>query len=388
MKRLALLLVLACTSLVSQAQEIDPGAWIYRYVLAEWRPDDSLMPILDGIAMDTGSQRPETIDLFADFLVLHADDTHLDEHEISGLVGLLARAKSGRYRDAMGAAGPRIKFSKPRAVADSYAAVYRRRPDVNVYAPTGFDASALRAHFEQDALAYHPDESMARKLVALPDGSPLRDVFGLAGVPQAAEIRQVKLSANTKFRRLLIYYRATARLVFAPDEGTGWVLQSVVADPLAFEDDMPYRRFVEAPGQPDDARLRMIQLVSGSVLAKKEAIESSMKSPTPVPIEFLDTAAQYVIENSRAPPPDEVADETLAWATRLLVERGGQRYANVIQMASKSGGSRTWRQTLPKIHKVDGVLKAAYAPGSVSLSAQAAKYPSPYPEPGFTSGRL
>jgi hypothetical protein len=164
-------------------------------------------------------------------------------------------------------------------------------------------------------------------------------------------------------------------------------LQSVVVDPLVFESEMPYRSRAAELGFPDEATLRMIQLASGSILAKKAAIEASMKTGEMVPLEFLDTAAQYCAENGLE-PLDEIADDANAWMVRLLVERGGPRYIRLIKSMNKSKGSRTYRQSIAPVRNVDGITRERFEPGSVSLAEKAAKYPSLYPKVTYWSGRL
>jgi hypothetical protein len=383
--RLIALALVLCAGVAARAQDASPTTWSYHYMLASWHPGESLVPVLDALSADAGAQNAATLDGVAEALALHAGDERLEQADANALVTTLARTKSGRYRDVMRSAGERLQFGKQRAIAHAYANEHQRKT-AEQYVPGSIDFAALRASYVARALATQPTESGARKLAELGAASTMADLFALAGPPHHAEVRQVRLSVDTKYRRMLFYYRGAGRVVFAPDGSKGWVFQSVVVDPLVFEGEMPYRARAAELGMPDDARLRMIQFASGSMLGRKASVESSIKT-APVPLEFLDTAAQYLSENFLA-PPDEVADDTNAWIVRLLADCGGPRYVGVIRAANKSTGKRTWRQSLAKIREVEGITRERFVPGSISLPAQATKYPSLYPEVKFSSGRL
>jgi hypothetical protein len=382
LKRLIALALVLCAGVDARAQDSNPATWSYQYIFASWQPGESLVPVLDALSADAGAQNAATLDSVAEALAVHAGDAKLPPADANALVTTLARTKSGRYREIMLAASARLALVRQRTIARAYADEHKRRT-VEQYVAGTVDFTALRARYVKDALAYQPTDAGARRLATLGGGASLADMFALAGTPHHAEVRQ---AYDSKYRRLLFYFRGTGRVVFAPDDDQGWVLQSVVVDPLAFEGEMPYRARGTAPYMTDDAKLRLIQFASGSVLARKAAVESSIKAH-PVPLEFLDTAAQFLSENSLS-PPDEVADDANAWIVRLLADCGGPRYVRVIRAANKSEGKRTWRQALAPIREVEGVPRAAFEPGSISLAAQSAKYPSLYPEVRFSSGRL
>jgi hypothetical protein len=385
LKKLIAALWILCMGTQAQAQELGPTGWAYQYMLARWQPGAELLPILDSLGADPGARTTATLDAVAELLASHAGSEQLTADDANAIVSLLARTRSGRYRDVMAASGDRLKIAKARAIALGYAAEHRRAKSA-AYVAGGIDFPSLRQRYLADALAYRPGDAGARRLATLAAGSRPEDLFALAGTPHHVEVRQIKLSANTRYRRLLFYYRGQGRVVFAPHEKTGWLFQSVVADALAFEEQMPYRADPLASGQPDMATLRMIQLVSGSVLARKVAVESSIKS-APVPLEFLDAAAGYLSANFAA-PSDEIEDDANAWIVRMLADHGGPRYTRLIRATRESSGSRIRRQAIQPIEQVEGVPRELFDAGSVSLPELAQKYPSLYPDVRFSSGRL
>jgi hypothetical protein len=342
--------------------------------------------VLDGIAADPATRNTAMYDNVAELLSRKAGDERLRWPDATQLFTFLLRTKSVRYRDVMAAAAKQVPRSKARDAALEFVAQHRRDATPQ-YVPGSIDFDALRAQYLRDALAARPTDAFARQLGGLSDGTDIAALFTLAGAPQHLEFRQVRVSETLNFRRLLCYYRGVGRIVFGLVPDKGWVLQSVVVNPLAFEFDMPYRAHAAELDLPDDAHVRMSQLMNGGDVGVKTAMELTLKTQAPISLEFLDTAAQYLSENFRS-PADEVADDAHAWIVRVLQERGGARYAAIITAAKRSDGSRTSTQAFAEVRKVKGITRTPYADGGISLAAQRVKYPSLYPEVQFMSGRL
>jgi hypothetical protein len=378
-------LALLCAPGLAGADETPPLSWVHQYALATWEPGAALIPVLDGIAADPATRNTAMYDNVAELLSRKAGDARLKWPDSTQLITFLMRTRSGRYRDVLAAATKRIPRSKARDAAVEFVAEHRH-DETPQYVPGTIDFEALRAQYLRDALAARPTDAFARQLGGLGDGTRISELFALAGAPQHVEFRHVRVSETLNFRRLLCYYRGAGRIVFGLVPDKGWVLQSVVVNPLAFELDMPYRAHATELGLPDDARVRMIQLLNGGDVGVKTAMEGTLKTQAPVSLEFLDTAAQYLSENFS--PADEVADDAHAWIVRVLQERGGARYAAIITAAKRSAGSRTSTQAFAEVRKVKGITRTPYADGGISLAAQRTKYPSLYPEIQFMSGRL
>ena len=123
----------------------------------------------------------------------------------------------------------------------------------------------------------------------------------------------------------------------------------MVADPLAFEPEMPYRSQAAELGQPDDATLRMIQLASGAPAAFKIAIHDTLRllerdATATVPLEFVDCTAAYLAANFRDVEHDE--EDTLSLVARLLAHYGGSRYRPLLrEVASKTNSLKLRKWT-------------------------------------------
>ena len=76
-----------------------------------------------------------------------------------------------------------------------------------------------------------------------------------------------------------------------------------------------------------------------------------------------------------------------AWICRLLTRYGGPRYAAVLRTVAQDGDAGLRRYAELPVEEVAAVPATPYEPASISLSAQRAKYPPPYPESAFQGGR-
>ena len=86
---------------------------------------------------------------------------------------------------------------------------------------------------------------------------------------------------------------------------------------------------------------------------------------------------------------DDVAIDMYAWICRLLSTHGAQRYAAILAgVAAETADSKLKRYASLPIEATNAVPAEPYVPGTISLAAQRAKYPSLYPESTFQSGRL
>jgi hypothetical protein len=194
--------------------------------------------------------------------------------------------------------------------------------------------------------------------------------------------------------RLRYYYRGAGRVVFGFVKGQGWRLQSVVADPLAFEPEMPYRSRAAELGQPDDATLRMIQLASGTPVAFKIAIDDTLgllerdaTATATAPLEFFDRAAEYLAENFRDVKHEN--EDTLSLIARLLTRYGGSRYTPLLrEVASKTNSLKLRKWAKMPLRRSVVPLRTPFVAGKFDTAAFTKKYPSLYPDVTYTSGLL
>jgi hypothetical protein len=395
LKRLIAIALAVCACTPLHAREQTAVDWCYQYLLANWeshpvlntwRARQTLTPVLKGIAADPTKQNVIALDLVAQFVLDHLDDEQLSKDEAKELVGTLARTRSGRYRLVMAMVS---KSQRPKVItmmADEYVSEYQRKA-VDEYVPGTIDLVSLRAGYAPAAVAALATDSRAHKLDSMTKFGSIEELFALMGPPQHVEARYFRFSDTVQFSRLLLYYRGAGRATFGLDDGGTWLFQAAVADPLAFEPLMPYRERAAEFGLPDDAAIRMAQLLSQSLPAMRLVLEDSYNLEQ-VPIEFLDTTAEILAQNFRS-PGDDITEDVYAWMVRLLTTKGGPRYAPLLaQIAdeTKSLKLRKWARLTPK--KPAGIPRAPYVIGSIVLAEQAKKFPSPYPGVTYTNGRL
>jgi hypothetical protein len=376
MKRLlgALLLSLAPAVGVADTPAAD---WTVAYLAAASKPPERIGQVLERLDSDTGGLSPRALDLLVEYLIRNAADPELDGIDAARLAQIIDRRGGDRYVAAMRKVREQ---SGPVALEKAVLAyLVRHEPGDDGYVPGVINLSAQRTLHTIAALATEVTETRARKLGELAPGDTLDRLFEVMGTPQHVA------SFAMEIHRLRYYYRGAGRVVFGFVKGQGWRLQSVVADSLAFEPEMPYRANAAEVGQPDDARLRMIQLASGQPIAVKIAVDDSFH--TPVSLEFLDSAAEYLAQHWRA--TDDDSEDTHALIVRLLGKYRGARYSSLF----KEIATRTKSLKLRKWAKLSGKRSyessaSSFVAGSVDLAALAKKYPSLYPGVTYTSGQL
>jgi hypothetical protein len=217
-------------------------------------------------------------------------------------------------------------------------------------------------------------------------------LFEWAGRPHQIVSGQTRVSdgifIHIKIQRVTFFYRGVGRVVYGYNGSKkAWLFQAVVADPLAFEQEFSYRDRARELGLVDDPTLEMIQLVSGYTASIKSVVEKNYQRQTR-PLEFMDTAAEILVTQFEA-ADDPVKVDMHAWICRLLTMHGGRRYATILaQVAKGTDDSKLRRFAILPIEKTDEVPAEPYVPGTITLAAQRAKYPSLYPESTYQSGRL
>jgi hypothetical protein len=385
MKRLLAAFLLGAAT-IAGAQDDTPAGWTVAYLAAGSTPPERIGQVLELLDSDTGGFPPRALDLLAEYLMRNAANPLLEGADARKLAEVIDRRGGDRYVAAMRAVreqeGP-VLLEK--AV---FAYLVRHEPAADGYIPGVINLAAQRTLHVTHALATEASEERARKLGELARGDTLDRLFDVMGPPQHVA------SFAMEVHRLRFYYRAAGRVVFGFVKGQGWRLQSVVADPLAFEPQMPYRSQAAEHGQPDDATLRMIQLASGTPAAFKIAIDDTLgllernaTATAIAPLEFFDRTAEYLAANFR-----DVKDEnedTLSLIARLLARYGGSRYTSLLrEVASKTNSLKLRKWAKMPLRRSVVPTRTPFVAGAFDTAAFAKKYPSLYPGVTYTSGLL
>lgn len=385
----ALLLLLASlAAFPPRAVSADALVWTYQYLLATAKTERELAPVTEHIIRDELPDN-EITDVVAEVLLAHLDDASYPVRNKVRLLQVLAKARSRRYDALLAQVRAQSKDDPVRGWA---LAAKRRyfRADEPEYVPGTFDLAGFLRDIESAALTAHPTTAQGEHLSRFTGGS-IEELFEWAGRPHHVTSLQTRVSdgiIDVKIQRIAFYYRGLGRVVFGYRKVDGdWMFQAVVADPLAFENEMPYRARAAELGLPDPGALGMQQLLSQYTSAMKVAVERNQRVANP-PLEFMDTAAEILVRESST-ANDPVTIDMYAWICRLLAERGGQRYAAVLQsVAAQAVDSKVARFARMDVEPAPDVPAAPYVPGTISLSAQRAKYASQYPDSTFQGGRL
>lgn len=358
-------------------------AWSSRYVLVMSTVDAELAPIVSGIAHDPSLRDTATCDLLAEVLLrLKARKIAARKSGPLMLLVLSGAPAPGRYRSLIAGLGNYLGQPEAKAYLSAYRRQFSRATDAQ-YPPGSIDLDALRRDYVAAAWSAKPTMTQALALQALPGSSTMDDVFAQVGRPAHVFVNDLYPAShviNLEIREIWFLYRGIGRVRFNYLRADSlWHFVDVVNDPLAFEGFMPYRG--ESTGVPlaDDDALGIAQLASGNPASIRNSVMAAFDRGEPS-LEYLDTAAELLLrrhgEISNSPAVD-----TYGWICNLLSELGGTRYARVLATVQKRSSDERLSHYAGRHNGASsGPWKEPYVPGFVSLTEQARKYPSPYPE--------
>jgi hypothetical protein len=369
------------------AVSADAVVWTYQYLLATAQSERELAPVIEHIIED---ELPDTelSDFAAEVLLARAGDASYPAANKSGLLRVLAAAKSHRYDTVRRRLREQSRTESGASWTPSANWRFLRDNEAE-YVPGSIDPRRFLAAVEADALAFEPTTARGERLAQFPGGS-VEELFEWAGRPHHIVSQQNRSSdgiITVKFQHLTFYYRGLGRVVYSYRATQGdWLFRAVVADPLAFETELPYRARAADLGLPDTPTLELIQLLSDYTISMKLAIERSYRRGAPS-LEFLDTAAEILATQFQS-SNDPVRLDMYAWICRLLTQHGGPRYTAVLRNVAQNGDPELRRFAELPLAKVAEVPATPYVPGAISLAAQREKYPPLYPQSTFQGGRL
>jgi hypothetical protein len=130
----------------------------------------------------------------------------------------------------------------------------------------------------------------------------------------------------------------------------------------------------------------MMQLVSGYTASIRSVVEKNYSRETR-PLEFMDSAAE-ILATRFAAATDPVEIDMLAWICRLLSKHDDQRYAALLSRVTRDAHELKLSRYAERSNENGKKPAEPYVPGTLSLAAQRAKYPSLYPDSTFQHGRL
>ena len=382
--RLCFVMLLVAFGSVARADE--PSAdllWSYRYLLASAYTEREMEPIAGRI---TWVELPNTAlsDFAAEVLLSRLEDPAFPAGSQVLLVKLLIEANTDRYDAVLALLREKSKDQKAKRLARESTHRTNRSHQVP-YQPGSIDVRTIVTDMEAAALAAKPTTAQAEHLAQF-SGGTVSQLFEWAGRPQQILSNQVKFN-DLSVQKIGFIYRGIGRFVYGNDPlFRKWAFKGFDADPLAFEQDFAYRERAQQLGLVDDATLEMTQLVSVYPAAKRRAVEINDRRAKPS-LEFMDTAAEILVTQFQT-AGDERDIDMYSWMCRLLTDHGGQRYAAILaRVAAETQDSKLQRYARSKIETTNAAPATPYIPGTISLAAQLAKYPSPYPETTFQSGQ-
>jgi hypothetical protein len=377
----SLWLAFACMAPAKGAD--DAYLWSLRYMLIGGASDSELFLATAEVASRSATRTGEMHELLAEVLAdIRARNLPAQESAVNIVRILAAAPDAGRYQTLIASQKGFLTVKGAVPLLRRYLAAHPK-PKGEQFVPGRIDLPALRKQQVDAALASRPTTAQARAqahaMRNLPLQATVEQLFAAAGTPthvMPRDTRAAKKLANIDVRQIVFYYRGVGRISYELWQGI-WKPQGVDIDPLAFEDQMPYRRDAVAQGMPDDASLVMMQLLSGKPHAMRISAIAVHRMVKPSR-EYLDTAAEVLL-SSHAQARDDSSVDAYSWLCNVLNHHGPVRYAAVLERVADETRDLKLRRYANVVMAAKGPKRPAYVPGTVSLDALRAKYPSIYP---------
>jgi hypothetical protein len=358
-------------------------AWANRYVLVMSTVDEDLAPIVSGIAHDPSLRDSATCDLLAEVLLrLQARKIVARKSGPLILLVLSGAPAPGRYRSIMEGLGKYLSQPDAKAYLLAYRRRFSRATDAQ-YEPGSIDLDALRRDYVAAAWAATPTQAQATALGTLTPSSTMDELFARAGRPAHVVANAMTPASHVidiEFREVWFLYRGIGRVRFNYlHADSRWHFIDVLADPLAFEGFMPYRGESAQVSLADADALGIAQLASGNPASIRNSVMAAFERGKPS-LEYLDTAAELLLRRYEEIGNSPAVD-TYGWICNLLSELGGTRYSRVLATVQKRSKDEKLAHYAGRHNGASsGPWTEPYVPGFISLTEQARKYPSPYPE--------
>ena len=364
-------------------------SWAYRYMLIDAEDEETATPPIGAVAFTPAARDRATCDVVAEILWRNqARKLGWGKAATHALRALTFCPDGQRYSDVVNGARRSATATGALEQYQQYRAMYSRG-GTDQYQPGTVDIEALRAEQRRLAFSRQPTPEQAQALADLPSTATIDDMIAGAGQPTHVAMHGVKIQdiVSVEVRQLWFYYRGFGRVTFDFQRDSGWHLQGFIADPMAFEEAMPYRSQAMQLGLPSAAQIAMIQLLSGNASSIKASAQSQYRATSASP-EYLDAAAELLLKR-HVQIANTGATDAYSWMCNVLAHQGGPRYSAVLDTVVKTTTDEKLRRfAKQRVDKPHGANPQPYVPGSVDLDALAAKYPGLYPQIALIRGLL
>lgn len=331
------------------------------------------------------------LDLLMEVTLYSTQVLPYSQRDLFSMVSIVERSGDARYLLAMQklagtteTMGPYEKWQGEwrediHDLAKAFVRKHAKAKSTPQYEPGTIDIDKLRADYVTAAVAAKHTPAQAANLRALPNAATLDDIFSAAGAPEVIDIgtqRGTYKGQRTRNENTMrFYYRGLGCVVLYYDKAAGWLLASVQIDPMRYERRMPYRARAAELGLPDEATLRMNELLSDSAGSIQNAIESA--APEEMSQEFADTAAEVLLRRFPEQMTSQEGDALIA-ICQALQRKDAERYSAVIEkVATESTDVRMRKVAYGGDAQPDPAKQ--YHAGDISLDAQRRRYPPIYP---------
>jgi len=368
--------------------------WTYQYALTNTERGLDIRYILANIEADATLRETLMLDLIAEVALFNANNLPFSQADLRRITKIIVRSENSRYALAMNrlaakteGPGPYTQDqAKQREDLHELAELFAQRhakAQTPQYQPGSIDIGAMRNRYFAASLTGKHTTEQARALLELPVTAMIDDVFTIGGPPEFVIIGRSSMDRRgygyrmRSVDQMFFHYRGLGRVMMFYDHGVGWQVGEVIADPLRFEPLMPYRADPARYGQPDEATLRIHEILSGSHFDIRRALEAA-RVYTEMPQELYDTAAEVLLHGFEHDTGAEAMSTWVAICSALA--REPERYADVLAAVAAKAADPDLLSVSANVHAYGGPTAGSrYVPGSLSLEAQARRYPPLYP---------
>lgn len=383
-KQIILLLALCFSNLVfADESRVDAEYWSQKYAVVMSSSQSQRVPIYEDILASNENLELGFLDVLAEtYLSVEGSGKHELKANTLLFEILATSSNNQRYLDVFKVGKRPVRQAKLNRKVDRMIRKAKKIETVEQYIAGSIDLDEIKKQYGQvafDADVTFRDSELP--LSGLSPNSTIQDMFNSLGVPQhmiSGAQRYTNGIVSVNIKRLNYYYRGQGRVVFDYKKRKGWVLYSVILDPIGFEEVMPYREYSDSFNVMGDYDLHMAMLSSDGLVSIRRVAEIYNAANESTKIEMLDVAAEKLLIHFKDSEEPAFLD-AYAWLCKWLAQRGGPRYKEVLgTVASNTENAKLVKYATSKIKEQKGIPVDLYRQGSVSLVAVMKKYPSPY----------
>ncbi len=207
-------------------------------------------------------------------------------------------------------------------------------------------------------------EELAVKFTSIVTEQSMESMLNTMGRPHAATATMFKIPFTTTIPRVSYFYKGLGRIA-TELSGDYWRVVEINPGTSQFEFRMPYFN------REDSSDPYTRHIILHGILHEDNFVLKSMASvldrQVNVDNELLDVFAELMVINSKT-KLTPIEDDTNAWLVKLLANKNGPRYKEILQDVAANRANKKSRKYARKLlRNIKGISVETFRPGSVDL---------------------